>query len=346
LANPGTYPVYSSSAVGLGEFGRYGHYMFDDERITWSVDGGGRFFYRPPHKYSVTNVAGWLKILDPEVLSAKYLANVLIHLWATKTYNYTVKAHPSVIRQDYQIPVPPLVIQEEIVSVLEQFKELEAELEVHLDAELDARVNQFESIRSSLMDFRLDSQVTNQKNRDRHLDSGSVPYLELGQLVRIRNGKDYKHLKLGKYPVYGSGGVMTHVGEFAFDKPSVLIPRKGSLSNLFYVDVPFWTVDTIFWTEVGPEIEAKYLFYVLSTFRLEELNLAGGVPSLTQTMLNALRIPVPTKARQLEIIETLDHFSALIVQAKNSLPAEIQARRKQYEYYRNKLLTFKELDAA
>ena len=53
---PGEYPVYSSSATGRGEFGRYGKYMFDEERISWSIDGGGRFFYRHAHKYSVTNV--------------------------------------------------------------------------------------------------------------------------------------------------------------------------------------------------------------------------------------------------------------------------------------------------
>ena len=54
--NPGDYPIYSSSAKGMGEFGRYGDYMFDEELITWSVDGGGRFFYRPKHRFSVTNV--------------------------------------------------------------------------------------------------------------------------------------------------------------------------------------------------------------------------------------------------------------------------------------------------
>ena len=62
LSCPGNYPVYSSSATGNGEFGRYGKFMFDDERITWSIDGGGRLFYREPHKYSVTNVCGWIKV--------------------------------------------------------------------------------------------------------------------------------------------------------------------------------------------------------------------------------------------------------------------------------------------
>ena len=70
LETPGIYPVYSSSAQGIGEFGQYGKYLFDEEMITWSVDGGGRFFYRPMHKFSVTNVSGWLRIQNKELLNA------------------------------------------------------------------------------------------------------------------------------------------------------------------------------------------------------------------------------------------------------------------------------------
>lgn len=72
-----------------------------------------------------------------------------------------------------------------------------------------------------------------------------VPFLRLGNVARIRNGSDYKHLGEGDVPVYGSGGVMTSVNAAVYVKPSVLIPRKGSLDKLYYVDVPFWTVDTM-----------------------------------------------------------------------------------------------------
>ena len=58
---PGQYPIYSSSAKGNGEFGRYSYFMFDEELSTWSIDGGGRFFYRPKHKFSVTNVSGYMR---------------------------------------------------------------------------------------------------------------------------------------------------------------------------------------------------------------------------------------------------------------------------------------------
>ena len=95
---PGDYPVYSSSAIGDGEIGRYGKYMFDDERITWSIDGGGKFFYRNNIKYSVTNVGGWIKVNKKEIIT-KYLYFALINEWSKKRFNYIKKAHPSVVRE-------------------------------------------------------------------------------------------------------------------------------------------------------------------------------------------------------------------------------------------------------
>jgi type I restriction enzyme S subunit len=242
-----------------------------------------------------------------------------------------------------KIQLPPISVQEEIVSILSKFTELEAELQ----AELEARAKQYEFFRSSLIESR-SLEVGKKIGSVEHqkLGDNSPPLVPLGELVRIRNGKDYKHLSSGEIPVYGSGGIMTHVAESAYEKPSVLIPRKGSLGNLFFVDKPFWTVDTIFWTEIGDRIEPKFLYYFLKTQRLEELNLAGGVPSLTQTTLNALMIPVPQLDIQREVVALLDAFSSMISNIETGLPTEITARRQQYEYYRNKLLTFKELKAS
>ena len=166
-----------------------------------------------------------------------------------------------------------------------------------------------------------------------------VEWKTLGEVAKIRNGKDYKHLLQGKIPVYGSGGVMTYVDTPIYDQPTVLIPRKGSLNNLFYVDSPFWNVDTIFYTEINREIiRPKFLYHYLSTLHLEGLNLAGGVPSLTQKILNAL--PLPPLAEQDRIVRILDKFTALTTSLTAGLPREIALRRRQYEYYREQLLTF------
>ena len=67
----------------------------------------------------------------------------------------------------------------------------------------------------------------------------------LSELLQIKNGRDYKHLSKGPYPVFGSGGLMQYVDDYLYDKPSILLPRKGSLTNIQYADTPFWTVDTL-----------------------------------------------------------------------------------------------------
>lgn len=169
----------------------------------------------------------------------------------------------------------------------------------------------------------------------------------MGEVCNIKNGKDYKDYPKGDIPVYGTGGIMSYINHYASNKPSVLIPRKGSIENLFYVDKPFWTVDTIYWTDINSElILPKFFYYFLSTQDLKKMNTAiGGVPSLTMGVLNKILIPIPPLAEQKRIVAVLDKFDKLVHDINEGLPAEIDARKKQYEYYRNKLLTFKEVNA-
>ena len=173
-----------------------------------------------------------------------------------------------------------------------------------------------------------------------------VVYKKLGDIAIIKNGRDYKHLGRGNIPVYGSGGIMSYVDAYVYEKPTVLIPRKGSLGNVFYVDTPFWNVDTIFYTIIDTSnVLPKFLYYVLLKEQLEKLNTAGGVPSLTQTVLNKILIPVPPPEVQEEIVKILDHFTDHFTDLAAELQVELQARKEQYEYYRNKLLTFAKIGA-
>ena len=220
---------------------------------------------------------------------------------------------------DTEVPVPPVEIQEAIVEILDKFTNLEAELE----AELEARTLQYEYYRDSLFEA---------------LDCPRVP---LDSFAKIKNGKTYKDFGAGNIPVYGSGGIMTYVDRSSYDKPTVLIPRKGSLGNLFYLEEPFWNVDTIFYTEIDEEqVIPKFLYYFLKTAHLEDLNTAGGVPSLTQKVLNKVLIQVPSLAEQQRIVDILDRFDTLTSSLSEGLPAELAARRSQYEYYRDQLLSF------
>ena len=243
-------------------------------------------------------------------------------------YKYVEKhqsgsAYPAIsgsLVKEYIVPLPPIKVQNAIVEILDKFTKLEAELE----AELAARRAQYEYYRNSLFE---------------NLSGGGCEIL--GNLVKIKNGKSYKGFNSGDIPVYGSGGIMTYIDRSAYTGPSVLIPRKGSLGNIFYVDTPFWNVDTIFYTEINREqVTPKYLYHALQVQNLSELNTAGGVPSLTQTVLKRVRIPLPSLAEQECIVKILDKFDALVNDISSGLPAEIEARRKQYEYYRDRLLTF------
>ncbi|WP_186300310.1 restriction endonuclease subunit S [Denitromonas ohlonensis] len=117
-ADPGDYPVYSSSARGNGEFGRYGKYMFDEELVTWSVDGGGKFFYRPKSRYSITNVSGFLRVTAKEKLDTYYTWAHLFSIWLTMTFNYTEKLHPSILRERFSFAYPPLPEQKKIAHIL------------------------------------------------------------------------------------------------------------------------------------------------------------------------------------------------------------------------------------
>ena len=120
---PGEYPVYSSSASDSGEFGRYGKYMFDDERITWSIDGGGKLFYRNSHKYSVTNVCGWLKVNSDRLLT-KYVYYCLYQQWSYRKFDYQYKAHPSIIKEIYDVSMIGIVEQKKIVESLDKINNL------------------------------------------------------------------------------------------------------------------------------------------------------------------------------------------------------------------------------
>lgn len=130
--------------------------------------------------------------------------------------------------------------------------------------------------------------------------------VKLSDVATIKYGKDHKKLDDGKIPVYGTGGVMRYVDTPLYGKKSVLIPRKGSLGSLFFVEKPFWTVDTLFYTEIDENrIIPEYLYYKLKTFDLANMNVGSAVPSLTTAILNPIEFELPPIEVQSEIAKTL-----------------------------------------
>ena len=127
---------------------------------------------------------------------------------------------------------------------------------------------------------------------------------KLSELINVKYGKDHKKLEDGNYPVYGSGGIMRYVEKFLYDKESVLIPRKGTLNNVFYINEPFWSVDTMFYTEMKKENIAKYVYFLVKSKDLNAMNAGSAVPSMTTEILNAMEVVIPSD-EYLERFETI-----------------------------------------
>lgn len=130
--------------------------------------------------------------------------------------------------------------------------------------------------------------------------------VRLGDIAQIKYGKDHKKLDNGSIPVYGSGGLMRHVNDYLYDGESVLIPRKGSLNNLQFVNGKFWTVDTLFWTKINNSLVLpQYLYLLLSQVDFSLMNVGSAVPSLTTELLNEIKLDIPTLAQQRLVLQKI-----------------------------------------
>ena len=139
---------------------------------------------------------------------------------------------------------------------------------------------------------------------------------KLKDVANVKYGKAHQSLSDGYIPAYGSGGLIRYVEKALYNEESILIPRKGTLNNIIYKDEPFWTVDTMFWTELNKKIIVpKYLFYQLSLIDFSNMNVGSAVPSMTIPILNDIDIYVPSIPEQTaiaSILSSLDDKIALL----------------------------------
>lgn len=152
----------------------------------------------------------------------------------------------------------------------------------------------------------------------------------LGNVLEVKYGKDHKKLAEGQYPVYGSGGLMRYVDSKLYDGPSILIPRKGTLNNIMFVESPFWTVDTMFWTIINTDkIDPKFLFYSICKRDFASMNVGSAVPSMTVSILNDIQISYPKnladQRRIASILSSLDRKIELNNKINDDLEEMAQA---------------------
>ena len=199
------------------------------------------------------------------------------------------------------ITIPSIEVQRRIVDILLSFDE-KIEINNRINHNLEEQAQAL--FKSWFVDF--------EPFKDGEFVDSEFGYIpngwrlgKLSELVEVRYGKDHKFLKDGRIPVYGSGGLMRYADRALFESESVLIPRKGTLSNVMYVDHPFWTVDTMFYTIGKIEHVIKYAHLFLLTQDLASMNAGSAVPSMTTDILNKLPVLIPT-------YEVLRDFDAIV----------------------------------
>lgn len=163
---------------------------------------------------------------------------------------------------------------------------------------------------------------------------GGMKTYDLKQLLTIKNGKDHKSLLDGNVPILGSGGIMRFGNKSLYNKPSILLPRKGSLHNIQFSKVPFWTVDTLYYTEINEKlVEPYFLFNYLKILDLENLNTGTGVPSMTFDSYYNLKISIPSLPTQQKIASVLSALDDKI-ELNNKINAQLELMAKTlYDYW-------------
>lgn len=176
--------------------------------------------------------------------------------------------------KDIIVKYPPIKEQKQIVEILSAIDE-----KIELNETINNNLEQ--QAQAIYQQMFIENQNPNWKEG------------KLSDLVAVKYGKDHKKLDGGCYPVYGSGGIMRYVEKPLYTGESVLIPRKGTLNNVMYVNGAFWSVDTMFYTEMLRPNIAKFVYHFVKGKDLASLNAGSAVPSMTTNILNAMPLCVP-----------------------------------------------------
>lgn len=231
----------------------------------------------------------------------------------------------------FRFPVPPLEVQREIVRILDQFTQLEAELE----AELEARRRQYEHYRGELLALDANTQLRPLGELAQNLDNKRKPVTRDARTP-------------GDIPYYGASGVVDYVSDYIFDGDYLLVSEDGanllarSTPIAFSISGKTWVNNHAHVLEFETYAERRFTELYLNAIDLTPYISGAAQPKLNKANLNQIPVPDPPLSEKERVVGLLDKFEALVNDLSIGLPAELAARRKQYEYYRDKLLTFKE----
>ncbi len=332
MSEVGTYPVLNGGVNPSGFTEK-----FNEQENTITISQGG----------ASAGYVNWMKckfwagahcfIVKPNIniLNNRYLYFLLKNLEQRLMQSKHGAGIPGLNRDKIRnliIPIPPLAVQEEIARILDHFTNIAAELQ----AELQARQEQYEYYRNKLLTFEKDAEGMEWKR---------LPDI-CENLDRRRKPVTASNRTFGPYPYYGASGIVDYVSSYIFDGNYLLISEDGA--NLLARSTPIafsisgknWVNNHAHVLKFQNMFTQKYIEYYINMIDVSQYVSGGAQPKLNQENLNKILIPIPPLSEQQRIVSILDKFETLVNDLSQGLPAEIAAVQEQYEYYRNKLLSF------
>mgnify|MGYP002770828514 CR=1 FL=1 len=281
---------------------------------------------------------GWLSISN---FKDVFLSDYLYYLLSSSAIQQEMKKRASFggavqnlnadIVKALVLPVPPIEVQNEIVRILDDYTENVVELQNQLALEITARQRQYTFYRNKLLTYDSKTRI--------------MPLKDVAEIERGTRVVRSQLTEAGLYPVFQNA--LTPMGYY--DKANRLenntfLICAGAAGQIGYSDVDFWAADDCYTFKCCEKLENRYLFHVLknSQHRIDAQVRRASIPRISREAVGNIRIPIPPLDVQNRIVNVLDNFEKICSDLNIGLPAEIEARQKQYEYYRDKLLTFAE----
>ncbi|MCM1443527.1 MAG: restriction endonuclease subunit S [Paludibacter sp.] len=343
--------------IAGGQQPAYYHNVFNRNGETIVISGSGAYagfvsyWTQPIFVSDAFSIAAKDNCMIPKYLYY-YLKHIQNAIHATKRGSGTPHVRPASIA-DFPIPVPPLVIQEEIVKILDKFSLLSAELE----AELESRKKQYDYYRNRLLSFDSSSLPTNLRNTSENeakIEKGyypfSITWKKLGEVATLSRGRVISKNDLceheGQFPVYSSqtanDGEFGKINTYDYDGEYLTWTTDGAYAGTVFRRYGKFSITNVcgLIDITDATLNKDFLYYWLNMKAKEYVYQGMGNPKLMSNQMVNMPIPIPPIEVQNEIVRVLDKFETLVTDLSAGLPAEIALVQQQYEYYRNKLLTF------
>lgn len=326
LSPVGKYPVFQNCLTPMGYYDQFN--VSANTAFIICAGAAGEIGYSAIEFWAADDCFYFVCSND---IDSRYLYHFLL---TQKTYLYSKIRKASIPRLSHKfieiikIPVPPLEVQREIVQILDNFTSLTAELQTKLQAELQARKKQYEYYRDKLLNF--ETNIHKEKLK-------SVAKISRG--VRVTKSQ----LTDNGYPVYQNALTpMGYHSEYNVSGGTTYVISAGAAGEIGFSDENFWAADDcLVFTELNG-VTNKYIYHFLMTKKnyIKTRVRKASIPRLPREVIENLLIPTPSIEIQNKIVDILDNFEKICSDLNIGLPAEIEARQKQYEYYRDALLSF------